>query len=138
MSIVYRNAGAWGAGKGARLTSMEVDGNFHGHELRITELEENPPSAVSISAISVSGNQITILLTDFDRVRPFHDPDVAMELEGRVGPAHGLLRQRCHLVRWRGLSGAQQPYQRSFVLAGCRRRGWLFLQSTAGAARAAL
>jgi hypothetical protein len=74
MAVIYRNAGSWGSGKGARLTSLEVDENFYDHELRIADMEANPPSAVSIASIDVTGNQMTINLTDSSRLGPFTIP----------------------------------------------------------------
>lgn len=70
----YRNAGAWGAGKGSRLTSLEVDTNFHGHETRITAIETNPPSAIGISNIAVTGSQVVFYLEDGTQFGPFDLP----------------------------------------------------------------
>lgn len=65
MTIVYRTAGAWGAGKGSRLTASEVDGNFYDHEQRIAAAEAAIPAAnKSIDTIDVSGALMTITYTD--------------------------------------------------------------------------
>ena len=53
MALIYRNDGAWGAGKGARLTSLEADGNIHDLDARLHNVETNPPAAVSIDHLSV-------------------------------------------------------------------------------------
>ena len=64
MPLIFRNAGAWGAGKGARLTSLEADGNVYDLDSRLLGLENNPPAAVSIDHFTVSGNALTIYLTN--------------------------------------------------------------------------
>ena len=48
MPLIYRNAGPWGPGKGARLTSLEADGNVYDLDSRLRNVELNPPAAVSI------------------------------------------------------------------------------------------
>ena len=60
MAMIYRNAGAWGAGKGARLTSLEADGNVYDLDGRVRSLEDNPPEAIGIDHFAVSGNALTI------------------------------------------------------------------------------
>ena len=87
MAIIYRNAGAWGAGKGARLTSLEGDGNFWDHEQRIADLETNPPVAVGIYAVDVTGNQMTIVLTDATELGPFTLPTNTWTWKGEWLPA---------------------------------------------------
>jgi hypothetical protein len=55
MTIVLRTV------KGAPLTITEIDGNFSQLTDRLTALEQNPPLAESIGAISVQGDQLSIL-----------------------------------------------------------------------------
>ena len=74
-------------GKGARLTSLEGDGNFWDHEQRIAEMESNPPVAVSIYAIDVTGNQMTIVLTDSTELGPFTLPTNTWTWKGEWLPA---------------------------------------------------
>ncbi|TCN30352.1 hypothetical protein [Sinorhizobium americanum] len=74
MTIIYRTAGAWGAGKGSNLTPDEVDENFYDHEQRIAEMEENPPSPVEISNITQAGNTITVHMSDGSTFGPFNLP----------------------------------------------------------------
>jgi hypothetical protein len=71
MTIIYRTTGAWGAGKGANLTPAEVDDNFYDLEQRVDSLETTPPEAVSIDTIDVTGNLMTITLTDARALGPF-------------------------------------------------------------------
>ena len=70
MAIVYRNNGAWGVGKGGRLTSLEGDGNFYDHEQRIETLEETA-AAGGIYQITVVGNELTVEMTDGSTFGPF-------------------------------------------------------------------
>jgi hypothetical protein len=74
MSMIYRTTGAWGAGKGSNLTAAEVDGNFYTLLLRIIDLEENPPSPISIADITMTGNQIVIHMTNGEVHGPFNVP----------------------------------------------------------------
>jgi hypothetical protein len=67
MAIIYR------AVKGSNLTPTEVDGNFHDVDDRVTTLE-GLPLGVGIESIDVSGNQMTITLTDDSIQGPFTLP----------------------------------------------------------------
>lgn len=67
MTLTYRNAGAWGAGKGARLTSAEIDDNFYTLVQMIDALTgggfvtgaDNP-----VVDVTVSGATLTIYFAD--------------------------------------------------------------------------
>ncbi|RWO39497.1 MAG: hypothetical protein EOS11_22145 [Mesorhizobium sp.] len=74
MTIVYRTAGAWGAGQGYNLTALQVDGNFYDLDQRIQAIEDNPPEPVNISNITVVGTQMTIYLEDATVFGPFTLP----------------------------------------------------------------
>ena len=86
MPLVYRNAGAWGAGKGARLTSLEADGNVYNLDGRVQSLEQNPPLAVGIDHFSVSGNALTIVLTDGSNHGPYTLPSAQWRWAGEWQP----------------------------------------------------
>jgi hypothetical protein len=64
MAIIYRTAGAWGAGNGANLTPAEVDGNFWDLHGRVDTLETTPPTPNNIADISATGSQMTITMDD--------------------------------------------------------------------------
>lgn len=64
MAIVYRNAGAWGAGKGSQLTPTEADGNFHDINSRVDALETSPKIAKVITSVSGDQNTLTINFSD--------------------------------------------------------------------------
>lgn len=74
MAITYRNAGAWGAGKGARLTSTEVDLNFWDISGRLLLVETNPPDANGIASISVLSGQMRVTMDDATIFGPFTLP----------------------------------------------------------------
>ena len=86
MTIVYRTAGAWGPGKGSNITPEEFDGNVYDHDVRIASLETNPPSAVSIDTIDVTGNLMTIVLTDASTQGPFIIPTARLRWVGEWQP----------------------------------------------------
>ena len=60
MAIVYRTSGPWGPGIAEDLSAEQVDGNFHGLDLRVTEFEDNPPDAVSIANVTSTGSTFTV------------------------------------------------------------------------------
>lgn len=64
----------WGAGKGANLDPVEVDENFWEVMERLTDLETNPPAAISIDSFEVNNNQMTIHMTDGSTQGPFTIP----------------------------------------------------------------
>lgn len=78
----YRGNGAWGSGVGRRLLVSEVDTNFYGHDTRLTSLETNPPTAVGISNIVVSGTQMTIYLSNGTSFGPFTLPTAVFRVRG--------------------------------------------------------
>lgn len=85
MTTTFRTAGAWGAGKGADLTPAEVDNNFYDKETRITAIEA-AGVAVGIDTITVSGDQLTINMTDASVQGPFTLPTVAWNPTGAWQP----------------------------------------------------
>lgn len=85
--IVFRsNAGLgikWGnTGKGSNLTPAEVDDNFWELLSRLRTLEGSPPTAVSISNISVIGTQLLFTMSDASSFGPFTLPIATFELRG--------------------------------------------------------
>lgn len=86
MTTTFRTAGAWGAGKGADLTPAEVDNNFYDKETRITAIEA-AGVAVGIASITVSGNQMTVTMTDASVQGPFTLPTVAWNPVGTWLPS---------------------------------------------------
>lgn len=66
LSLLYRTAGAWGAGKGANLTAAEVDNNFWDLEQAVENIAANPPTVDNIDEITISGQDLTF---HFDSAR---------------------------------------------------------------------
>jgi Carbohydrate-binding module family 5/12 len=67
--------------KGSNLTPAEADGNFTYLDGRITTLE-GLPLGVGIDSITVSGNQMTITLTDSSIQGPFTIPVAELNFRG--------------------------------------------------------
>lgn len=64
MTITYRTAGAWGAGKGSNLTAAEVDGNFYDLDQRLDALEAAIPAPNEIASFNLSGSQLSVVMDD--------------------------------------------------------------------------
>lgn len=73
MTSTYRTTGAWGSGVGRPLTWPEQDANTFDKETRITAIE-TAGVAVGIDHITVSGDQMTIYMTDSSIQGPFTLP----------------------------------------------------------------
>lgn len=86
MTIIFRTAGAWGAGKGSNLTPAEVDGNFWDHEQRLDSIETNPPAAVNIDYFTTSGNQMFAHMTDHSVIGPIEIPVGTWNFRGEWQP----------------------------------------------------
>lgn len=75
MAIIYRTAGAWGAGKGANLVAGEVDGNFYEVVQRLTTVETTMPEAANgIAYFSIAGNLFSVHMTDGTIQGPYQLP----------------------------------------------------------------
>jgi hypothetical protein len=77
MTSSFRTAGAWGGGLGRPLTWVEQDNNIYDKETRITAIE-TAGVAVGIDHITVSGDQMTIYMTDSSIQGPFTLPSADM------------------------------------------------------------
>ena len=74
MTLIYRTAGAWGAGKGVNLTPAEVDGNFYDHEGRIVSLEDSAALGTQIDYFSITGYDLYVHMTDHSVLGPYTLP----------------------------------------------------------------
>lgn len=90
--IVYVNthAAPRGAGKGSPLTVDEADDNFYELYTRLKALEDSPPTAVSISNISVSGTQMLVTMSDASTFGPFTLPIAKLNFRGDYAPGMTL------------------------------------------------
>jgi len=73
MAIVLRSV------KGSPLTSDEADGNITDLDGRVTFVEDNPVQPTSIANITVSGSQMTVILTDATELGPYTIPRVPFQ-----------------------------------------------------------
>lgn len=64
MTIIYRED------KGAPLTSVEVDGNFHDLDNRVGTIEDNPVEPIAPVSISMVGNSFTMGLSNGETLGP--------------------------------------------------------------------
>lgn len=69
------------------LTALEFDGNTDNLDGRLTILENNPPEAVSIDTINLSGDQLTFVMTDATSQGPFTVPVVTYISRGDWAPS---------------------------------------------------
>lgn len=77
MTLTYRAAGAWGAGKGSNLSAAEADGNIYHLKLLIDDLTENIPQGVSVVDFIVTGTQFSVVLSDASTLGPYALPVAA-------------------------------------------------------------
>ena len=83
MTIVYRSV------KGSNLTAAEVDGNFSDLNGRVVSLETNPPVAIGISNIAVSGATVIFYLSNGSTFGPFTLPYAVFTVRGDWAAATG-------------------------------------------------
>ena len=75
--------------KGSPLTSDEGDANIRTLRDMVQDLIDNPPTAVSVSNITVSGNQMTVWLSDGSSMGPFALPVAVFSWRGEWLPSTG-------------------------------------------------
>lgn len=91
VDILFRTDGVWGAGKGSRLNKVEVDENFWSLKQAVEALQSTPLQPLQIADIQVTGNQMTIVLSDnVTTFGPFTLPTA--------------------VLRWRDIWEANTPY----------------------------
>jgi len=68
VEITFRttDGAKWGTGKGSPLTKEEVDNNFWSVKQAIEALQSDPTEPLQIHDITVTGNQMTITLSDLE------------------------------------------------------------------------
>ena len=80
--MIYRGAGAWGAGKGGNLTPAEVDGNFYELRVDLDAVVDDLPAPAEIDTITVVGGQMTIVLSDARSFGPYTLPRATFRYRG--------------------------------------------------------
>ena len=78
MGYTYRTAGPWGPGLGTDLTPAQVDENFW---QAVQDIAAKAPAGVGISNMIVSGNQLTVVLTDHTVLGPYTLPTAAFSFQ---------------------------------------------------------
>jgi hypothetical protein len=86
MSIVYRTAGTWGAGKGSNLSGAEVDANFYQALQALAAQEASPLQPHNITAISFSSGALTITTNDGRSFGPYTVPQASLAWKGDYSP----------------------------------------------------
>lgn len=76
--ILFRTDGAWGAGKGSRLTAVQVDENFYTLAVKVKDIQDNPPEPNEIAQFQVVGSQLMVFMADGTQYGPFTLPVAAM------------------------------------------------------------
>lgn len=74
MTLTYRNAGAWGAGKGGALTVAEADTNIYTLKQAIDAIAADVPDANNIIGFSQNGALLTLTLSNGDELGPITLP----------------------------------------------------------------
>jgi len=76
----------WGAGSGAgtagNLSPLQLDLNFWELYSRLKNLEDNPPTAINITGMTVVGSQWEVNMSDGSSFGPFTLPIATFELKG--------------------------------------------------------
>lgn len=87
--MTYRNndpvSGRW-SGIGADLSAFQIDSNFYELVTRVATLESNTKFTVSISYITITGNDITFHMTDHTTQGPFTIPPSTFHDRGTWQP----------------------------------------------------
>ena len=86
VSITYVGNGDWGLGKGGPLSQAEFDGNLYEIAQAITDLQGGGGPA-EIDQITVSGSQMTVVLTDARVLGPYTLPRAVFSWRGDWAPA---------------------------------------------------
>lgn len=86
MAIVYRTAGAWGAGLGVNLSPAQVDNNFYELVTRVVALESSGIQPNNIASVTVVGSQMTIFMEDASTFGPFTLPIAMLHWRGEWVP----------------------------------------------------
>lgn len=88
MSLIYRTPGPWGSGKGSDLAPTEVDNNFW---QVVQSVAAKAAQGVGISHFIVTGDQMTVVLTDATMVGPYTLPTAHLIFVGTWQPSHAYL-----------------------------------------------
>lgn len=92
LTLVYRtlDMSRWGAGKGSRMSSTEVDENFWSIQQAVNQLTSNPAEPVNIAGITTdtTNNTFTIHMSDASTFGPFALPVATLTYTGNWQATH--------------------------------------------------
>jgi len=83
MAYTFRTSGPWGPGIGMDLTPTQVDQNFY---QAIQDIQAKAAQGVGISNFVVTGNQMTVVLTDHTLLGPYTLPMAQISFRGEWVP----------------------------------------------------
>lgn len=90
--MLYRTTGAWGAGKGSKLTKTEIDTNFYELDQRLTAVEDAVAAGTNpISYIASTGTSLFIHMTSGAVYGPIPLPIIMFEDTGKWSPSRSYL-----------------------------------------------
>lgn len=84
MTVTYRTSGTWGPGKGSNLTPAEVDENFW---QLVQDVATKAATGAGIANFYVTGDQMTVVLTDHTLLGPYTLPTAKIVFVGAWSPA---------------------------------------------------
>jgi hypothetical protein len=99
-----------GAGSGGNLTPVQVDLNFWNVYSRLKTLEDDPPSAVSVSGFTVIGSQFQVNLSDGSHAGPYDLPIATFTFRGNWTNGVTYSKLDTFRVVSRGLYLVLQPH----------------------------
>jgi hypothetical protein len=88
MAYKFRTPGPWGPGQAADLDPVDVDNNFW---QAIQDIAAKAAQGVGIANFTVSGNQLTVVLTDHTLLGPYTLPTVTLQFRGEWQPGISYL-----------------------------------------------
>ena len=87
MVYVFRTDGPWGVGIGQNLTPVQVDTNFW---QAIQDIAAKAPQGVGIAGFSVTGNLMTVVMTDHTLMGPYTLPVANLVFKGEWIPEYSF------------------------------------------------
>lgn len=104
----------WGSGDGAgtdgRLSSLQGDENIWLLRGRVKDMEDNPPTAVSILGFTVIGSQMQVNMSDGSTQGPFDLPIATFRLVGEWVNSMALLKLDIFTVEHDGVYFVNLPH----------------------------
>lgn len=87
MAVTFKTTGAWGTGKGAALTEVEIDTNFAWLKSVAEGLSARPAPAVNVQEIVRIGDTFKVVMSDASEYGPYPIPVIQYAWRGTWAPA---------------------------------------------------